>query len=109
MIMENTSNNWFVLFVGAYSVDRLALMLEKAGYVTYSPMETVSVHWEGRTKRVHVPLFRSCLFVAGDWEKLSVFLLERKISVLVDRAEKPLSVSASKMELVAEFVKLLSL
>lgn len=98
---------WYALHTAPKSEHKLMQHLNAAGYDTYCPMQAVFVKWNGKTKKVIVPLFSGCLFVAGDVAEVTSLVSSQKASLLLDNEGKGLSIEAEKAELPAKFLQLL--
>lgn len=107
MITNDTMTCWHALHAAPKSENKLMQRLNAAGYTTYCPMQAVFVMWNGRMKKVIVPLFSGYLFVAGDVAKVTSLVSSQKAALLVDNEGKSLSIEADKAELPAKFVQLL--
>lgn len=109
MIAETKPNDWYVLITDIHSEYNTAQKLDALGFTVYCPSEPVFVWWEGIHKSVYVPLFRGCIFVAGDEDKLFAALSEVRGTLLLNDEGRPVSIVALKAELTAKFLQLLNL
>ena len=109
MIAEVKPDNWYVLITDIHSEYNTAQKLDALGFMVYCPSEPTFIQWEGNHKRVFVPLFRGCIFVSGDEDKLFAALSEVRGTLLLNDEGRPVSIVALKAELTAKFLQLLNL
>lgn len=60
---------WYLIYTHPNAEKRLVVRLEDANIESYLPTITEEHQWSDRIKTIHVPLFKSYLFVRADLEQ----------------------------------------
>jgi len=99
------STNWYALYTKPRTEKKLVERLQKKGFETFAPTQTVIKQWSDRKKKVEEPFFKSYVFVHFEEDRKYEVLNTPGVVSLVTWLGKPAAIRNEEIDRIRDFLE----